>query len=75
MNYLLEPKVIAGISDYVHYANGNARADSLVDPALKADPKVYPPAAVIGSLFPLEAMPLKIDRLRTRIWSKVKNGA
>lgn len=75
MNYLLEPKVIATISDYVHYANGNAEADSLVDPAIKADNKVYPPQAVIGSLFPLEAMPLKIDRLRTRIWSKVKNGA
>jgi len=75
MNYLLEPKVIAPISDYLHYANGNVQADALVDPALKADPKVYPPATVIGSLYPLEAMPAKIDRLRTRIWSKVKNGA
>ena len=43
MNYLLEPKVMASISNYVHYANGNGKADTLVDPALKADNKVYPP--------------------------------
>ena len=74
MNYLLEPKVMAGISDSVRYANGNAKADSLVEPALKADPTVYPPESVMSSLYALEAMPLKIDRLRTRIWNKVKSG-
>lgn len=25
-------------------------------------------------LYALEAMPLKVDRVRTRIWSKVKSG-
>ncbi|UUD63463.1 polyamine ABC transporter substrate-binding protein [Pseudomonas seleniipraecipitans] len=74
MNYLLEPKVIVGISDHVHYANGNSKADSLVDPALKADPTVYPPDDVMEKLYALEAMPLKVDRIRTRIWTKVKSG-
>lgn len=74
MNYLLEPKVIAGISDHVHYANGNSKADSMVDPALKADPTVYPPDDVMEKLYALEAMPLKVDRIRTRIWTKVKSG-
>lgn len=74
MNYLLQPEVMAGISNHVHYANGNAKDDGLVDPALKADPTVYPPQNVMGKLYALEAMPLKIDRVRTRIWSKVKSG-
>lgn len=74
MNYLLQPEVMAGISNHVHYANGNAQADGLVDPALKADNKVYPPQAVLSKLYTLQAMPLKIDRVRTRIWSKVKSG-
>nr|WP_312972317.1 polyamine ABC transporter substrate-binding protein [Pseudomonas sp.] len=74
MNYLLEPKVIAGISDHVHYANGNSQADGLVDPALKADTTVYPPDEVMEKLYALEAMPLNIDRIRTRIWTKVKSG-
>jgi putrescine transport system substrate-binding protein len=74
MNYLLQPEVMAAISNHVHYANGNAKADGLVDPALKADNKVYPPQEVMSKLYALEAMPLKIDRMRTRIWSKVKSG-
>lgn len=74
MNYLLEPKVMADISNYVHYANGNAQADGLVDPALRGDNTVYPEESVMSSLYALEAMPAKIDRLRTRIWSKVKSG-
>ncbi|WP_419736205.1 polyamine ABC transporter substrate-binding protein [Pseudomonas sp. COR18] len=74
MNYLLRPEVMAGISNYVKYANGNAAADSLVDPALKADTKVYPSPQMMGKLFALEAMPLNIDRIRTRLWSKIKTG-
>lgn len=75
MNYLLEPQVMANISNYVHYANGNEAADKLIDPAIKADTKVYPSDAMMGKLFALEAMPLNIDRIRTRLWTKIKSGS
>ena len=74
MNYLLDPKVMAGISDYVRYANGNEKADGLVSPDLKADTKVYPSEATLNTLFALEAMPLATDRIRTRLWNKIKSG-
>lgn len=74
LNYLLEPAVMANISNAVHYANGNAAADALVDPAVRNDPMVYPPEQVIQKLFVLQAVPLATDRMRTRIWSRVKNG-
>ena len=74
MNYLLRPDVMAGISNYVHYANGNQQADALVSPEIKADTKVYPTPEMTGKLFALEAMPLKIDRVRTRVWTKIKAG-
>ncbi|MEO4049336.1 polyamine ABC transporter substrate-binding protein [Pseudomonas sp. CAU 1711] len=74
MNYLLQPQVAAAISNHVHYANGNQQADSLVEPALRADHKVYPPQEVMAKLYALEAMPAQVDRVRTRIWSKVKSG-
>jgi putrescine transport system substrate-binding protein len=75
MNYLLEPQVMANISNYVHYANGNEAADKLIDPAIKSDTKVYPSEAMMGKLFALEAMPLNIDRIRTRLWTKIKTGS
>ena len=74
MNYLLDPKVMAPISDYVRYANGNEKADALVSPELKADTKVYPSDDTMKTLFALEAMPLATDRIRTRLWNKIKSG-
>lgn len=74
LNYLLRPEVMADISNSVHYANGNAAADSLVNADIKADPTIYPPADVMKSLFALESMPQKIDRVRTRVWNSVKTG-
>ncbi|MFK3788865.1 polyamine ABC transporter substrate-binding protein [Pseudomonas piscis] len=74
MDYLLRPEVMAEVSNYVHYANGNQQADSRVDPAIKGDPKIYPSPAMMDKLFALQAMPLDIDRLRTRLWNKVRSG-
>lgn len=74
MNYLLRPEVMANISNHVQYANGNEQADSLVNPAIKADTKIYPTAEVQKKLFALEAMPMKIDRVRTRLWNTIKSG-
>ena len=74
MNYLLQPEVMANISDSVQYANGNLKADSLVDPKLKANSMIYPSDEVLGKLYALEAMPAKIDRIRTRIWTSIKAG-
>ena len=74
MNYLLEPKVMADITNSVHYANGNSAADSLVEPEIKADTKIYPSEEMMGKLFALEAMPLNIDRIRTRVWNTIRMG-
>ncbi|CAI8867796.1 putrescine ABC transporter periplasmic binding protein [Pseudomonas marginalis] len=74
MNYLLEPQVMADITNSVHYANGNRAADSLVDPEIKADTKIYPSDEMMGKLFALEAMPLNIDRIRTRAWNTIRMG-
>lgn len=74
MNYLLEPETMANITNYVSYANGNAKADALVSPELKANTKVYPTDEMISHLFAQQAMPKDIDRLRTRLWQTIKTG-
>ncbi|MHA6197142.1 polyamine ABC transporter substrate-binding protein [Pseudomonas wadenswilerensis] len=74
MNYLLQPEVMANISNFVQYANGNQQADALVQPELKANPMIYPKEEVMDKLYALEAMPAKIDRIRTRIWTSIKAG-
>ena len=51
INYLLEPKVIASVSDYVGYANPNVKAKDLMDQEVLQNPAVYPSQAVLDKLF------------------------
>ena len=74
MNYLLTAKVIANISNSVHYANPNSAADALVIPSVKQDPAIYPPKDVVDKLFTVEDLPPAIARLSTRLWTKLKSN-
>ena len=48
INYLLQPNVIAPISDFVGYPNPNKDASGLVDPAIRNNPNLYPTDAGHG---------------------------
>ncbi|MGY1892277.1 polyamine ABC transporter substrate-binding protein [Pseudomonas jessenii] len=74
MNYLLEPKVIANISNSIHYANPNAAAGEFLNPDVKQDSAIYPPKSVMEKLFTVEELPAKIARLTTRLWTKLKTN-
>ncbi len=74
MNYLLDPKVIANISNSIHYANPNSAADEFLTPAVKQDPAIYPPSSVMDKLFIVEDLPPAIARLATRLWTKLKTN-
>ncbi|WP_421670710.1 spermidine/putrescine ABC transporter substrate-binding protein PotF [Rahnella sp. EDr1-12] len=74
LNYLMEPKVIAQISNTVYYASGNKAATPLVNEDVRNNPGIYPPADVQAKLFSLKVQDPKIDRVITRAWTKVKTG-
>jgi putrescine transport system substrate-binding protein len=74
MNYLLEPKVIANISNSIHYANPNAAAGEFLNPDVRQDSAIYPPNSVMDKLFTVEELPAKIARLTTRLWTKLKTN-
>ena len=74
MNYILEPKVIAPISDYVAYANPNKDATALVDPEITGDPSIYPDKETMEHLWVDDVLPNKVMRAMTRAWSSVKTG-
>ncbi|HCP9105525.1 TPA: extracellular solute-binding protein [Escherichia coli] len=70
----LRPDVVAHISDHVFYANANKAATPLVSAEVRENPGIYPPADVRAKLFTLKVQDPKIDRVRTRAWTKVKSG-
>ncbi|BAN47609.1 extracellular solute-binding protein [Metapseudomonas resinovorans] len=74
LNYLLRPDVVAPISDHVAYANPNQAADKLISAELRDNPNVYPTAEVQARLYSVEMLPPKLERIRTRTWTKIKTG-
>ncbi|WP_043749388.1 polyamine ABC transporter substrate-binding protein [Imhoffiella purpurea] len=70
--YLLDPEVIAGISNYVYYANPNLAATSLLDAELRKDPGIYPPPEVKAHLFTLKERGDREIRNLNRLWTRLK---
>ncbi|MBP5120604.1 extracellular solute-binding protein, partial [Pseudomonas protegens] len=74
INYLLQPEVIAQVSDYVGYANPNPGSDKLMEQSIRTDEAVYPPQEVLDKTYVSTELPPNIQRLMTRSWTKVKTG-
>ena len=74
LNYLLRPEVIAAVSNETRYAAPNPKAMPMVLPEVRDDPAVYPTEAVKRSLQKGELHSPKEERLRSRLWSRVKTG-
>ena len=74
LNYILEPHVIADITNFIHYANDNAAANAYVNAQILGDPAVYPPAAVESRLYHSGEVSPALERLRTRTWTRIKTG-
>jgi putrescine transport system substrate-binding protein len=75
INFLLQPQVIAPISDFVGYPNPNKDATALVAEAIRTNPNLYPTAEAMQKLYTLEPLPRAAERARTRAWSKIKTGS
>ena len=74
INFLLTPDVIAGISNQIHYPNGNKDSIPLLNAAIRNDPGMYPPAATLAKMVD-DVVPLPADRrARNRAWTRIKSG-
>jgi putrescine transport system substrate-binding protein len=74
LDFLMEPEVIAGITNYVSYPNGNADAFPFIDKEIREDKAIYPSEETMKGLFTMKNMPPKVSRVRTRVWTKLKTG-
>ncbi|MDF2096774.1 polyamine ABC transporter substrate-binding protein [Aquibaculum arenosum] len=74
INYLLDPEVMADITDYVVYANAVPASLDHVDPEIAEDPAVFPTDEVKERLFSAEVITPRFERLRTRAWTRVRTG-
>jgi len=73
INYILEPQVVAAITNYVSYANPNPASERYIDPEILADTGIYPDPATRAKLWTAEVLPPNINRIITRTWTSVKS--
>jgi putrescine transport system substrate-binding protein len=74
LNYLMEPKVIAAVTDQIDYGNDNVAANPFVDPEILHNPAIYPTPELEKRLYGSKEVSAQLERLRTRVWMKVKTG-
>ena len=74
INFMMEPKVAAANSNFVHYANGNSASTPYLDPAVANDPGVYPPPETMAKLFPNLARSQEFTRELNRTWTRFMTG-
>jgi len=74
MNYIMTPQVIADISNFKRYANGNKASLPLIQASVTNDPGIYPTPEIQKRL--TLQLPDSSDQTRaiTRVWQKFKTG-
>ncbi|WP_051532351.1 polyamine ABC transporter substrate-binding protein [Brackiella oedipodis] len=72
INYIETPQVHADITNEMFYANANKEARKYVDPELATNAAIYPPPEVSKHLFVIKSQPVKVVRMQTRLWAKLK---
>jgi putrescine transport system substrate-binding protein len=75
INFLLQPDVIAGITNTVHYPNAVPASRSKIDANIQSDPNVYPPPEALARSFTVSAVSQAANRARTRMWARFKAGS
>lgn len=74
IDFLLRPEVIAEVSNYVAYANGNRAATELLDEAIREDRGIYPSDEVRANLRSMRVLTPQELRERTRAWTRIRRG-
>jgi len=74
LNFIMEPENIAAASNYVYYANGNKDSQELLVEDVIGDPAIYPDEETLQNLYTTTPYPAKVQRVVTRMWTKIKSG-
>lgn len=74
INFVLEPKVMAAITNYVHYPNAVPDSKQFTSPEIANDPVINPSEADVQRLVVAKVLPPNVTRALTRSWNKIKSG-
>jgi len=74
LNFIMDAENMAAASNYVYYANGNKASQEYLVEDVIGDPAIYPDEETLDNLFTTTPYPAKVQRVVTRLWTKIKSG-
>jgi putrescine transport system substrate-binding protein len=74
INFMLQPDIIAHVTNATRYANAVPTSYPMVDPALLKDTDVFPTQQQMDAFFTLSPLPLETKMARNRLWARFKQG-
>lgn len=74
INFVLQPDVMAGITNVVRYANAVPDSRPMIRPELLADTSIFPSRELMETFFTVGPIAAAVARQRTRMWARFKAG-
>lgn len=74
LNFIMDAHNIAAASNYVYFANGNKASQEFLLEDVIGDTAIYPDEATLENLYTIRPYPAKVQRVVTRLWTKIKSG-
>ncbi len=74
LNFIMDAQNAAAASNYVYYANGNKASQAFLNEDVIGDTAIYPDEATMDNLYIFTPYPPKVQRVATRLWTKIKSG-
>jgi putrescine transport system substrate-binding protein len=74
IDFLLQPDVMANITNHTRYPNGVPASRAMVIPEVANDPAVFPDEAFRARFFTIGPVPQAAERTRSRMWARFKAG-
>ncbi len=74
LNYLMDPEVIAKVTNKTRFANPTAASLPFVEEEIRNDPGIYPDAEVRARLHPDLVETQEFSRELNRAWTRIRSG-
>ena len=74
INFLLQPAIMASVTNHVWYANGVPASKDMTDQAILAHPGIYPAPETEQKMFTFAVVPPELDGVYADVWTEVKAG-
>jgi putrescine transport system substrate-binding protein len=74
LDFVMRPEIAALNSNFIGYANAIPSSRARIDPAIRDDPTIHPPAEIAKRFYTISPADRAYERQRNRAWTRITTG-